>query len=304
MQQWYSNGKLMLTGEYLVLFGAKALAIPLNKGQWLEVSEGEGKPHLNFTTQVLNKPWFEAQFGIETFEILHASDSSIACYLQDLFSSVRVLDPFFLRHKKRINAATTIDFDLKWGLGSSSTLISNIAWWANVDPFELNRIISLGSGSDIACARSRSAIIYWLLDNSPNSKPIKLNPSCYGNLWFIYLGNKIATETNLSKTIHKINPSPSEIKDISELTVEFAEAKKITDLYPLIRSHESIISGVLEKPTLQSSQFKDFNGAVKSLGAWGGDFCMAASDENETYIKKYFEQKGYKTVLSFNELAL
>ena len=40
-QTFYSNGKLLLTGEYLVIDGAKALAIPTQKGQSLSVKETE-----------------------------------------------------------------------------------------------------------------------------------------------------------------------------------------------------------------------------------------------------------------------
>ncbi len=36
-QTFYSNGKLLLTGEYLVLDGAKALALPTKMGQNLQV---------------------------------------------------------------------------------------------------------------------------------------------------------------------------------------------------------------------------------------------------------------------------
>ena len=34
---FYSNGKLLITGEYLVLDGAKALALPTKYGQYLTV---------------------------------------------------------------------------------------------------------------------------------------------------------------------------------------------------------------------------------------------------------------------------
>jgi mevalonate kinase len=37
---FYSNGKLLITGEYLVLDGAKALALPTKFGQNLTVEEG------------------------------------------------------------------------------------------------------------------------------------------------------------------------------------------------------------------------------------------------------------------------
>ena len=36
---YYSNGKLLLTGEYLVLDGAKSLAIPTKFGQDLSVEK-------------------------------------------------------------------------------------------------------------------------------------------------------------------------------------------------------------------------------------------------------------------------
>jgi len=38
------------------------------------------------------------------------------------------------------------------GLGSSSTLIVNISKWANVDPFQVHKLISKGSGYDIAAS--------------------------------------------------------------------------------------------------------------------------------------------------------
>ena len=37
---FYSNGKLLITGEYLVLDGAKAFALPTKKGQNLIIEEG------------------------------------------------------------------------------------------------------------------------------------------------------------------------------------------------------------------------------------------------------------------------
>ena len=59
---FYSNGKLLLTGEYLVLDGAKALAIPTKFGQDLLV-EPIQEPELiwaSFTNT--GDCWFEA-FG-------------------------------------------------------------------------------------------------------------------------------------------------------------------------------------------------------------------------------------------------
>ena len=46
-QKFYSNGKLLLTGEYMVLDGAIALAIPTKFGQSLTVEKLE-EPKINW----------------------------------------------------------------------------------------------------------------------------------------------------------------------------------------------------------------------------------------------------------------
>jgi hypothetical protein len=50
--------------------------------------------------------------------------------------------------------------------------------------------------------------------------------------------------------------------------------------------------------------FGDFNGGVKSLGAWGGDFILAASPDQDTQVKDYFETKGFQPVFSLKEIAI
>ena len=59
MQPYYSNGKLLLTGEYVVLDGAKALAVPTKFGQLLNIKQGTNKQFkwtsLDFDATI----WFE-----------------------------------------------------------------------------------------------------------------------------------------------------------------------------------------------------------------------------------------------------
>ena len=43
MTQYYSHGKLLLSGEYLVLVGAQALAVPCKMGQSLEFEANDSK---------------------------------------------------------------------------------------------------------------------------------------------------------------------------------------------------------------------------------------------------------------------
>ena len=45
IHKFYSKGKIMIAGEYLVVSGAKAIAVPLNVGQKLAVSFNADGPH-------------------------------------------------------------------------------------------------------------------------------------------------------------------------------------------------------------------------------------------------------------------
>jgi len=65
MQEFRSNGKILLTGEYAVLNGAKSLALPTKMGQSMEVSEGE-KNQISWTSyDEKNNIWFQSNFKIE-----------------------------------------------------------------------------------------------------------------------------------------------------------------------------------------------------------------------------------------------
>ena len=61
------------------------------------------------------------------------------------------------------------------------------------------------------------------------------------------------------------------------------------------------MSYLLEQPTIKSQLFADFDGSIKSLGAWGGDFVLAASEQNPT---EYFSRKGYHTVINYCDMVL
>ena len=65
--------------------------------------------------------------------------------------------------------------------------------------------------------------------------------------------------------------------------------------------HEILLSEVLETITIKEQLFSDFEGVIKSLGAWGGDFIMVISLKNP---KNYFSEKGYSLILGFDEVVL
>jgi mevalonate kinase len=72
---FYSNGKLLITGEYLVLDGAKSLALPTKYGQYLKVSSGKlGQIHwTSFDND--NSIWFEETIFFNEIINFKASDN-------------------------------------------------------------------------------------------------------------------------------------------------------------------------------------------------------------------------------------
>lgn len=69
----------------------------------------------------------------------------------------------------------------------------------------------------------------------------------------------------------------------------------------LLKEHEKITAAFLNQSPVQERLFPDFDGQIKSLGAWGGDFVLAAGNKN---VKAYFEKKGYPTVISYANFIL
>ena len=64
-QTFYSNGKLLLTGEYLVLDGAKALALPTKMGQNLQIATLESPSIVWKSFDSDGSVWFQDELEIE-----------------------------------------------------------------------------------------------------------------------------------------------------------------------------------------------------------------------------------------------
>ena len=60
---FYSNGKLLITGEYLVLNGAKALALPTKFGQSLQVGSIQDKIIIWTSYDADKNIWFETELA-------------------------------------------------------------------------------------------------------------------------------------------------------------------------------------------------------------------------------------------------
>lgn len=314
MKTYYSNGKLLLTGEYLVLDGAKALAVPTQYGQDLVLSQIK-EPELiwaSFTNE--GDCWFEAVFSLPKLRLLSASFNSnkegssetIAETLEQILQEARGLNPDFLQTDEGLLVKTTLNFPQHWGLGSSSTLINNIASWAEVNPFELLWNAFSGSGYDIACASNNSAITYQLEDKTPIVTQVDYTPHFAEDLFFVYRNQKQNSREGIQhyrESIAKMSSGAiaQNLKDINSLTDAFLKATDSLELNKVIVEHETLISRLVKLDPVKHSLFSDYFGEVKSLGAWGGDFVLATGNEN---TPDYFKRKGYHTVIPYTKMVL
>ena len=300
IEKYYSRGKLLLTAEYLVLQGAKALALPVSMGQSIEI-KSTNSGQLNWLTVEQEFVAFSASFKLHDFSILSSSNNEKAIYISNLLRAIQTLSPKFLGKSKGCEVLAQIEFNMQWGLGTSSTLINNLAQWSKVNPFELNNLVSKGSGYDIACAAASTPILYQITANKPTIKPVLFKPPFLNNLTLVYLNKKMATENNIQKFLKNSIALQAKIDEVNILTQNFLECTSLDAFIDLITEHENLIGSILQQTPVKQLLFADFEGGIKSLGAWGGDFVLTASENNFEKQCKYFNNKGYATVIPLKE---
>jgi len=301
---FHSNGKLLISGEYLVLDGALAMAVPTKYGQRLDVSLHEDFSGMRWESYVLNKGWLHVSFGSRLFNIIHTNDQKLALHLKKILKKAFELGNIDVDNQKGILIRTNLDFDKNWGLGSSSTLLSNIGYWLNVDPYSLSKEISNGSGFDVATARSDSPIFYQLVDGQPEISTVDFQPQFKDQLYFVHLNRKKNSEESVTDYKLKVKAKQSDVSEISNLSRIIAGAKNLIDFEKALLEHENIISKILGIDRIKKQFFSDFPGEIKSLGAWGGDFVMATYNGPESRLRDYFKSKGKSTILRYDDMVL
>ncbi len=321
-QQFRSNGKFLLTGEYLVLKGATALALPLKLGQSLDVvtsDKDENRIYWNAykkstdngqqTTDIVHnpQPWFSVVLDKTNFSVIETDDKEKAERLSNILSKVKSLNDDVFNDTHDYIFSTLLDFDPQWGLGSSSTLINNISEWANIDPYLLLDSTFKGSGYDIACAKEQSPIFYQIdsqqSTDSRQIRPADFNPEFKDNLYFVYQGHKQNSANEVKAFLNKENNFENEIKSISEISEIMPDLKTLRDFCYFIKVHEEIMERCLDQKRIKK-YYSDFEGEMKSLGAWGGDFFLAATEWDIDKVRKYFENKSLNVVIRYKDIVL
>ncbi len=326
-----ANGKLLLTGEYFVTEGAAALALPTRLGQTLDVSDLEDETGILRWQSIDNQgdSWFEADFSLADFAIkTHSTGEgaqAVAEVLQTVLRQARAQNSDFLLQNEAILAKTVLEFPRSWGLGSSSTLVSVVADWAKIDAFQLLSNTMGGSGYDIAAAKSDKPIIFQKFNGQNRWETVDFYPAFQDNMYFVYLGKK--QDSRLAMVYYSITPADvrhEPLRRISQIThnihalakpqpvlnvkstgnvqVSISQSNSGQNFATLLAEHEQLVAQIIQQPRAKDTYFADFEGEIKSLGAWGGDFVLAYTSQDEATTKAYFHKKGFDTVLTFKEL--
>lgn len=294
----FSHGKLLLTSEYVVLDGALALALPTKWGQEFFVSEHpDGKSLINWTALHQGKFWLNAIIDYQNGKVVSTNIPESAAFVLKVLMKVKELSVFQLKDDSSYSIKTDLQFPANFGLGSSSTLMNNLAQWAEIDAFELNETCLGGSGYDIAVAQKRSAILY---QNQPERivKKIDFNPSFKNDLIFIHLNQKQNSREGINLYRSK-EKSPQLIEEFSTLTKRVLQVQTLEEFSELMMLHEKKLSEFLGIKTVKEKYFETCPSFVKSLGAWGGDFVMSSKFSG---YENYFSGKGFSSVFSFEDL--
>ncbi|HMI08205.1 MAG TPA: GYDIA family GHMP kinase [Flavobacterium sp.] len=299
-QTFYSNGKLLITGEYLVLDGAKALALPAKFGQNLVADESSGKAIQWKSFDNDASIWFEDLISFTDIIEKAVFGNPIKDTLIEILHEAHKLNPEFLE-SKGYSITTALTFPKLWGLGTSSTLISNIAQWLKIDAFELLRNSFGGSGYDIACAQNDTPIVYALENGNPIVETVRFNPEFSERLYFVYLNKKQSSKSAIASYKSNRKNLEAVIPMVNAITESILKTDDFAFFCSQLEKHENLLGEILQMPTVKENLFADFRGTVKSLGAWGGDFILAAAEEDPT---AYFSAKGFETVIPFSQMIL
>lgn len=299
----HPRGKLLLSGEYFVLDGALSLALPTRQGQQFEISAGGQSGLLTWESlDSAGNAWFSGIFNTNDFEIIAESDLAVATRCQQLLRTCRTLAPNFLQNRPALQLTARLEFPRLWGLGTSSTLVAALAQWAQVNAYDLLQNTFGGSGYDLACAHARGPILYQRQMGEPLIQPTTFCPPWRQYLYFVYLGHKQNSREGIALYREKQAGTLEAIQQITAYTEQLVQAKSLGDFAEILRRHEHFIAAALGLTPAKTLYFPDFDGEIKSLGAWGGDFVLAASARDTDWVRAYFFKKGYSDILTFDEM--
>ncbi len=296
MQTYFAPGKILLAGEYTVLLGLEAMALPVKDGQWLEFFEyktPEGQSDM-LRFQALDEKgavWLQFAYDLNTMQA-HAEQNSESAAFESVLQRV---PPDFWKPNTSYRLETRLEFGRNTGLGSSSTFISLMSQCFHLDPQKLQKDIFNGSGYDVAIATLGKPLTFWRKDGEAHFRAWKWDPQWSEDWHVVFLGEKVNSRKSASALIPQLE----------EILNEPFYAQQFERVLSIVRDseHTASIEAALEMFQLLMAQllelqtpYKHFNlnpvkqGLCKWLGAWGGDMLLVNTtflNHEHTFFKSY-----------------
>lgn len=289
----------MLTSEYVALDGALVLAVPTKTGQEFFFEEyDDGNSTVFWEAYHQDRLWLSAEINYTTWNIITAKIPKAAEFIVNVLRKIQQLSSQKFQNRISYKLKTNLQFPANFGLGSSSTLMNNLAEWSGTDPYQLNELCLGGSGYDIAVAHEKSAVLFSNNEGNKSIQKVEYKPPFSDQIIFIHLNKKQNSRAGISlyKSRQK---SPELISEFSDITQQIFETKSLATFSELLTLHEEKLSQYLDLITVKEKYFTDCPVFVKSLGAWGGDFIMSRKFEG---FREYFREKWFSNILEWDEL--
>ena len=291
-----------MSGEYAVLDGASAFAVPTKMGQKMTVKTSRGSDLVWECFDSEGVSWFKSHISLYDFSAIDTTDQEVSDKIQKILKNAVRQNSEFLSKWNGFKVETHLEFPRDWGLGSSSTLYQLVSEWADVNALILYFKVENGSGYDVACAGAGSPIMYFANDDEVSYTPVDFAPAFKKDLFFIHLNQKQDSSIGIKDYLKAVKSKKAFVKSVTEISEAMIEAKDLKTFAGLMDKHEDLVAKHTGFEKVKDKLFSDYPGSIKSLGAWGGDFVMATGLKSEEETKAYFADKGYKTVLSYDEM--
>ncbi|RQP07893.1 MAG: 30S ribosomal protein S6 [Chryseobacterium sp.] len=295
----FSPGKLLLSGEYAVLDGALALAVPTRAGQTLiHRKVDDGNCRIYWETRRENQDWLRCEIDYREWRIISTDLQPAANFILSVLRHLSGLVPAFFSSQADYYLQAHVEFQADYGLGSSSTLMANLAKWTGADPYGLNELCLGGSGYDVAVAMEQSALLYRN-GRQREIQPLDFRPPFMDELLLLHLNRKQDSRDGIThyRSMQKSGTLIGEISDITAALVSCDDSEKFS---ALMLRHEDILSSFLKMPTVKEKYFADAPVFFKSLGAWGGDFVLTQKFRD---WKNYFQERGFASVFGYDDIV-
>ena len=219
VRQYYTRGKLLISGAYGVLDSAIGFALPTKLGQRFSFETDRSENIECKAVDDKGKTWFEAEFDVQSLAPLKTSSEEVAKTFSKLLIAARSLNPNF---DYPFTLETTLEFDRQWGLGSSSTLIAALAQFASVNAYELLDSGFKGSGYDIACATAEGPIRFQRIGKEVSITPVNWRPEFTDELHLVYLNQKMNSREAIAH-YRKVQSSDHFLNELSRLSIAISE---------------------------------------------------------------------------------